>query len=234
MINPLHKSCAIMQPTYLPWSGYFNLIALSDIFYYLDDVQFEKGTWQQRNRILMNGQPLFLTVPTIRQHLGQPLKDILICDDNSSWRKKHLSTLNLAYKKKPYFDTLQDIFSIISNRRYKYLVDLNISIIECICNMLSLHSNRLQSSSKAFDSVRSAKILDLCIAEDCNSYISPIGAAQYLEQDSFVTNGRVALLFQDYEPSSYIQGRNSEFISHMSILDVLVNIGIDRTKSYIL
>lgn len=234
MKESLKKLCAIMQPTYLPWPGYFNLIASSDVFYYLDDAQFEKGTWQQRNRILMNGHPLFLTVPTTRQYLGQPIKDILISDDNSSWRTKHLTTLNYAYKKKPYFDSLQGIFSIISNRRHKYLVDLNISIIECICDMLSLHSNRLLSSSKAFESSRSTKILDLCIAEDCNAYISPIGAAEYLAEDCFETNSQVALTFQDYKPANYSQGCNSEFISHMSILDALVNIGIDEVKSYIM
>lgn len=222
-----------MQPTYLPWSGYFNLMASVDVFYYLDDAQFEKGTWQQRNKVLVNGQSLFLTVPTIRKYLGQPINDIKIKNENSSWRKKHLSTLELAYKKRPYFETLEEILSIISNESYTYLLDLNLAIIECVCNMLSINSRRILSSSKNLSSTRSQKILDLCAAEQCNLYISPLGASEYLEEDHFQDNGSIDLKFQDYACLSYQQGLPTDFISHLSILDVLVNIGVDSAKKYI-
>ena len=92
-------TCVVMQPTYLPWSGYFNLIAQADVFVFLDDVPFSKGSknaWQNKNRILLQGKEHVLTLPTIRSHLGQSLNEVLV-DERSKWRKKHLLTLRQAY-----------------------------------------------------------------------------------------------------------------------------------------
>ena len=94
--------CVVMQPTYLPWTGYFNLIFQSDVFVFLDDVQYERGSWQNRNRILLNGQPHFLTVPSIRTQLSEQIKMVEI-DAKKNWRSKHVKTIKQAYGKPGLF-----------------------------------------------------------------------------------------------------------------------------------
>ena len=83
------KICSIMQPTYLPWAGYFNLISSSDFFVFLDDVQFSKQSWQNRNRILIGDKMHWLTVPVLRENLKDKIYKIKI-DDTRNWRKKHI------------------------------------------------------------------------------------------------------------------------------------------------
>ena len=92
---------AIMQPTYLPWAGFFNLISDVDVFVILDDVLFEKHSWQSRNRILQNGKELLLSIPIASQSHETCIKDIMI-SSNSKWGKKHLQTIQQSYAKSPY------------------------------------------------------------------------------------------------------------------------------------
>ena len=87
------KSVAIMQPTYLPWSGYFNLIRLADHFVFLDDVKLEKFLWQTRNQILIDGKQKYLTVPVLGSR-NQLIKDALV-NENNNWRKKHINSINI-------------------------------------------------------------------------------------------------------------------------------------------
>ena len=87
---------AVMQPTYIPWAGYFNLIDAADAFVFLDDVQFARGTWQARNRVLSDGKEHMLTVPTKRVTLQQQIKDVEIQDEDN-WRRKHLALLTQNY-----------------------------------------------------------------------------------------------------------------------------------------
>src|SRR5947209_586580 len=129
--------CAIMQPTYLPWAGYFHLISQVGMFVFLDDVQYEKNSWQNRNRILVNGQPHWLTVPVRRLGLEQKINEVQI-DDSSLWRKKHIRTLIETYAKHPHaasmLETVQPLLETSTDR----LVDLNFSLIRAISGKLGL------------------------------------------------------------------------------------------------
>src|SRR5437870_5440085 len=93
--------CVIMQPTYLPWSGYFNLMSQATVFVFLDDVQYERSSWQNRNRVLVNGAPHLITVPALRLSLNQSIRTVQV-DDKHPWRSKHISLLEQTYAKHPY------------------------------------------------------------------------------------------------------------------------------------
>ena len=127
---------AIMQPTYLPWLGYFDLINRSDIFVFLDSVQFDKRSWQQRNRIkTLNGE-LMLTVPVITKgKFDQKICDVMV-DISQRFEKKHFNSIHSNYKKSKYFEIyiqeLEEIYSIKINK----LADLNIRLIKWLSSKL--------------------------------------------------------------------------------------------------
>src|SRR3981081_1029831 len=97
----------IMQPTYLPWMGYFELMASSEVFVFLDDVQFNKKSWQQRNRIKGPNGELLITVPVLNKgKRDQAICEVCINNDDRDWGKKHLRSVELSYQKSPFFDWL--------------------------------------------------------------------------------------------------------------------------------
>lgn len=227
------STLAVMQPTYIPWAGYFNLIKNSDFFVLLDDVDFEKQSWQTRNRILQNGKETLLSIPVKKSPLGTNIKSIQV-DDLKKWRKKHISSLNQAYSKAIFKnEIIPQIINIIENLEYNTLVSLNTNIITCICSLLDISTPLFRSSDLNCSGKRSDYLISLCKHFDVDIYLSPLGAKDYLEEDSFEEKSKIKLDFQNYKPSLYEQYKSSDFISHLSIIDVIANIGIDETKKYI-
>lgn len=225
--------CAIMQPMYLPWSGYFNLIATVDHFYYLDDAQYERGTWQHRNRILLNGKAQYLSVPVRRDNLGQPICVVKADPIDISWRRKHAETIRYAYLRTPHGKLLAPIGEIILDESRDGLADLNIALTEHLCGMLRLETPRERSAPLALTSPRSPKIIELCRRAGCDEYLSPQGARDYLAEDRFTELSDVKLNFQEFTPAPYVQGRSEDFVSHLSILDVIANLGLDGARAYV-
>jgi hypothetical protein len=225
--------CAVMQPMYLPWAGYFNLIASVDKFYYLDDAQHERGTWQHRNRILLNGKAHYLSVPVRRAHLGQPVCEVKIDHIDIAWRRKHAETIRCAYLKAPHGKVLAPLGEIILDERNVGLADLNIAIIEHLCSMLDLGTPRERTAPLAITSPRSLKLVALCRRAGCDEYLSPQGARGYLSDDRFSELSEVRLTYQEFVPAPYAQHKTEEFVSHLSIIDVIAYLGIDGARSYV-
>jgi hypothetical protein len=225
--------CAIMQPHYLPWAGYFNLIASVDHFYYLDDAQYERSTWQHRNRILLNGKDQYLSVPVRRDNLGAPICNVKPDPIDISWRRKHAETIRYAYLRAPHGKVLAPIGEIILDDEVDGLADLDIAIIEKLCAMLAIETPRTRSAPLALTSPRSVKIVDLCRRAGCDEYLSPQGARDYLTEDRFTELSEVKLSFQEFVPAPYAQGKPTEFVSHLSILDVIAYLGLDGARAYV-
>src|SRR5258708_7586617 len=129
------KTCVIMQPTYLPWAGYFNLIHQADAFVFLDDVQFEKQSWQNRNRVILDGQPHWLTVSVNRESLQQKIFEITL-DEKANWREKHVRLIEQVYSKKPFKSDLSEILELIIDKNTKLLNELNTKIIQKCCEKM--------------------------------------------------------------------------------------------------
>jgi hypothetical protein len=225
--------CVIMQPTYMPWAGYLNLIARADVFVFLDDVQFEKQSWQNRNRVLVQGAPHWLTVPVLRQHLADPIHSIAV-DDGQPWRRKHLELLRTSYARHPYTGDMLALASGIADMEHTHLCEINMAVIRSLAAALGLEPRFLRSSALGIDGPRSQRLVDICTHLDCDQYLSPNGARDYLAQDGAFDASRVQLGFQQFDAKYYVQKGAPEFVSHLSILDVIANLGLQGARHYVL
>jgi hypothetical protein len=225
------KKIAIMQPTFLPWAGYFNLIANVDDFVFLDDVQLEKQSWQTRNRLLIQKQPSFISLPIINYKLEQKINETNIFQFERNV-EKITKTFLINYSKSHFFEDAHEIIKYMSSLSTCNLSEFNRQIIVFISNKLSLITNFHTSSDLNYNLKRTEKLIKICEHFESTIYISPVGSKVYLTEDNFVENINIKLSFQNYTPDIYTQNIPS-FFSHLSILDTIANIGWEYTKEYI-
>ncbi len=221
-----------MQPTYLPWSGFFNLIQSVDIFVFFDDAQLSKQSWQTRNRVLLHGAEHFLSVPTSAKDFRKPICEVRIPPGN--WHKKHWKTIESAYRKSPFFSELADtLATTYSCKPPVQICELNIDIITRVAKCIGVNTSFVRSSQLSCTGTRSEKLYNICLAVGCDKYLSPVGAREYLEQDGFSEKHKdVKLEYQCFNPKTYSQLDTPQFVSHLSFVDVLANIGLAGFKDY--
>lgn len=230
--------CAIMQPTYLPWIGYFALMDLADVFVFLDDVQLSRQSWQTRNRIKRGpDDPLILSVPI--RHAGslqeRLIRDVEI-DDGGNWANKHLKSFEQYYRKAPFFADAMTLYEPILKGHGPKLCDLNVALISTIADRLGFTGKRLRSSDIAEKSAdRRDRLVDICRTLGADTYLSPAGAAGYLSEDGgeaqFAAHG-LTLLYQRYEHPVYPQ-INGAFLPYMCVLDLIANVGSAQAAAVI-
>lgn len=226
------RSCAIMQPTYLPWSGYFALMAQVDVFVLLDDVQFSKGSWQSRNRILVGGESRFITVPVRKAPLSTLISRVEVNADRD-WRGEHVALLQEAYAARPHGEVAIELVRRVLARGHRHLSALNCDMIREIAEALGIATPLVLASELACSGRRSEHVANICRAVGCEAYVSPPGARDYLEEDRFADSYGLSLTYQDYRPAAYDQGVAADFVSHLSIIDVVAHQGLDYARSYI-
>lgn len=213
----------IMQPTYLPWMGYFDLMDQSDVFVFLDTVQFEKQAWQQRNRIKVAGdQSKWLTIPVV-QNLGQKISEVKI-DTANPWRRKHWGTIEQYYKRAPYWKAYSGDLAQIYARDWEYLVDLNIAIISFLKHSFGIKTQLLRTSQMSIEGSKVRLLTNICQYLKADTYISPVRAAEYIEEDNIFAVQGIALRYHQYDHPVYAQ-LFSGFLSYMSAVDLLFNEG---------
>lgn len=226
-------SClVIMQPTFFPWAGYFNLLAQADDFVFLDDVQLEKQSWQTRNRVMIGGIPRWISVPVRHAHLSQTLAETQTMDA-THWRDKLARGFALNYGRHSYYSHARDVIDFLLAEPIACLAELNERILRFIALRLQLTACMHRASEMGIVGVRSARLIALCEQFGAKEYLSPLGAAQYLEEDGFAVHSPARLRFQNYVPEPYLQKGSSDFHSHLSILDVIANLGWDFTSEYV-
>lgn len=223
---------AVMQPTYMPWTGYLRLIARSDTFVYLDDAQYERGTWHQRNRVLVNGEPRWLTVPVRRTHLGDAINQVTV-DDSIPWRRKHQALLANAYGRHPHAADALGLSALLERTELVVLADLNIALVEHCCARLGLSTVRRRASTLDVPGTRTQRLVAMCDALGADTYVSPPGARDYLQADGFTSLTGTPLEFDEFIPPTYPQRGTASFVSHLSVLDAVANLGWDGLKRYI-
>ena len=225
--------CAIMQPTFFPWAGYFRLMTKVDNFVFLDDVQLVRQSWQTRNRVIVSGKTHWIIAPTQHVALGQTIADTFVIQ-SSPWRRKLGCLLRHAYAQHPFFFELVDLIQNIECDKKQTLAELNISIIEFCRSHLSIATPVLCSSTIPFSNAhRTTRLIEVCRYLGCTTYISPLGSSEYLAEDGFTSLSEIKLKFFDCMPPPYPQRKSNEFISHMSIIDVVANLGWTAAGEYI-
>ena len=220
-----------MQPTFLPWSGYFHLMTEVDCFVFLDDVQLQKPSWQTRNRILFRGKPHYLTVPT----LGSPhqlISETRLADE--PFREKHLEVLRHAYGKHPHGALVSSILrDVYADSALSLLADLNERFIRDAARLLQISTPFVRASELMAAGKRSTHLRELLERLGSRSYLSPRGSAAYIEEDGVLEAAGIDVRFQDYPVRPYAQLGAPEFISHLSILDVLAHLGPEAAARYV-
>lgn len=223
---------AIMQPTFIPWAGYFNLIANSNIFVFLDDVQLERQSWQTRNKLLYNGKISWVSIPVRNERLSQTIIDTTMVN-SLRWYKKLISGFDQNYKTHPHYESAREILLQIEVHLNGNLANLNESIIRYVSDRLNLEAQFVRSSELQIDGVRSDRLISICKFFGAERYLSPKGSEAYLLKDNFQKKTSCELVFQNYVPSEYLQRKANSFISHLSVVDVVANLGWDFAREYV-
>jgi|TARA_B110000858_G_C17646165_1_gene400490 hypothetical protein len=215
---------SILQPSFLPWLGYFRIIQKSDIVVFLDDVQFDKRSWQQKNMIKTANGPLSLTIPVLSKNkFDQKINQVLI-DYKSNFIKKHLTTIEQNYKKTQYFNLYFNLIEKIYNQKPKHLLDLNVKfILFFIETIFKVKKKYYFSSDLNLKTKKSQLILDICIKLNSDHYICANGSKNYLDEDSF-KNEKIKIEYNDYNHPQYKQ-LHGDFIYNLSTLDLAMNEG---------
>jgi hypothetical protein len=224
----------IMQPTYLPWIGYFSLIEQADYFVFLDNVQFEKQSWQQRNKILTNKGLEWLTVPVlIKGRFGQVIKDVEI--SSAKFAGKHIKQIKQNYSKAPFFEKLgEQFFGVLQEASEGHsLCDLNISLIRWICRKLGITTKFFNASEMSAEGTRSALLVNIISELSAKNYLSPLDSLKYIKEDyDIFKQNEISVAFEQYKHPEYKQV-NDSFTPYASIIDLLFNED-DNSKSIIL
>tara|TARA_B110000014_G_C20123578_1_gene596794 strand:- start:1346 stop:2083 length:738 start_codon:yes stop_codon:yes gene_type:complete len=211
------------QPVYLPWLGLFHKISLSDTYVFFDDVQYLPKDWMNRNYIKTVTGATWLTVPVLRKgHRDLKTSEIKI-NNSINWREKHFSTIKLNYKKTPYYDDYIPFFEEIYSKSWEFLSELNEHMLHWFLNELKINVNFLRSSDFEFKGKKSELVLDMCNKLKATTYIFGSLGKNYADLSSFEENN-IKVFFQDYLHPIYPQF-NGEFISNMSVVDLLFNCG---------
>ena len=221
-----------MQPTYLPWAGFFNLMVSADVFVILDDAQFQRSSWHCRNRIVLQGQSVFLTVPIRRTGLRMKLSEAII-DYGSDWRRSHEGQLRLAYSRAVSGTLILDLVSEAWRNKPERLAELNLRLIRSLASLLEIDTPLMLSSETGVEGKRSDRLLRLCRHVHATDYLSPAGSSQYLKEDGFENLEGVALHLQQFVPHPYVQYRADKFVPNMSVMDVIANQGPSFASSYV-
>lgn len=209
------------QPAYLPWLGYFDKIKRSDIFIFLDTVQYEKNSFTNRNKIKTANGPVWLSVPVVKtDHIRKIMSEMPI-DKNYKWQKKHLNAIQMAYSKAPNFKKLFPQLQELYAKEYDNIVDITWEHLQFWLKVLEIDTKVMKSSELNVTGKKSDFVLGLCKAVGADYYISGAMGRDYLDTERFIEEG-VQVEFQEYRHPVYPQLYGG-FIPNMGIVDFVMN-----------
>jgi hypothetical protein len=213
-----------MQPGYIPWLGFFELMHNCDAFVLLDDVQYTHKDWRSRNRIRTKEGCMWLTVPVLTKgRAAQKIADVKI-NNTYPWRDKHFNALTVNYRRSKYYKQYMGFFEQIYKRDWDFLVDLDIEIINFMAGEFDIKTPVIRSSSlPASGSGGNTHILEICNKLGADELYDSARAKAFIDTELFKNSG-IKLIFQDYKHPIYAQVYKP-FMPHMSALDLLFNEG---------
>lgn len=213
---------AIHQPNFIPWLGYFYKIVRCDIFVLLDNVQYTKNSYINRNRIKTPQGAIWLTVP-VRYQFGDSINQVQI-NNSTDWRRTHLKTLELNYRKTAFFqDVFPDVQRLYLQKDWQNLCEFNIALIEYVLSYLGLEKKLIRSSDLKTEGKSTERLVDIVRKLGGDSYLCGFGAVNYQEETIFHDAG-IELIHSEFVHPKYPQVWK-EFIPNLSIIDLLFNSG---------
>lgn len=219
---------AIHQPHYLPWIRYFEKIARSDVFIVLDDIQYSKNGWQNRNRIKGPKGPQLLTVP-VHAGAGQRLDEIRIRNDGR-WRKKHWKAIEQSYSKTPYFADHGPWLEQALRQEWTHLNALNRSLLDGFLEALGIETKVVYASDMSATGEATERLANLINEVGADAYYTGAYALEtYLDRDLLEGRG-IEIVVQDWRAQPYAQ-LHGDFVPDLAVVDVLMNCGPDALSA---
>lgn len=213
----------VLQPSYLPWLGFFDQMIRSDVFVYYDDVQFDKHGWRNRNRIKSPNGPHWLTVPVLHKgKFGQSNLEVEI-DNRQDWARKHIATIRQFYAKSPYLKLYLPELEDVLLSRWNNLVELDLAVVDLMCIWLKIKRKIVRSSELGVTGTQSKRLLRFCQHFGATNYLSGDSAINYLDVDLFASSG-IRIEWQKFSHPVYPQ-LHGEFVPYLSALDMILNMG---------
>jgi hypothetical protein len=220
------RRVAIVQSNYIPWRGYFDMIALADTFVILDDVQYTRRDWRNRNKIRTVDGSKWLSIPVkTKGGYHQLIRDTLIAEPD--WAANHWRSIELAYAQAPHFPTYRDRYHALFERAAEetHLSAVNRLLIEGIMQDLGIKTRLIDSAEIGAGGAKSDRILNLCIATGATRYLSGPSAAAYLDLGAFAEAG-IQVEWMRYDTQKpYPQVHAPPYVGQVTVLDMMFNMG---------
>ncbi|HEV7892762.1 MAG TPA: WbqC family protein [Pyrinomonadaceae bacterium] len=216
---------AIHQPEHMPWLGFFEKLLRADVFVLLDDVQFSKGDFQNRNRVKGRDGAQWLTVP-VAQRLGRKINEVETAGD--AWRAKHWKTLRSCYARAAHFEEFAGRFEEFYARTWAKLSELNVEAIRMLARAFGVEKEFVFSSTLGAGGQKSELVLNICKAVGATHYYSGRAGGAYLDAEAFRRAG-VEIVVQEFEHPVYEQlfMKEQGFVPNLSAVDLLFNRGAE-------
>jgi len=218
------KKVAIVQSNYIPWKGYFDLIAAVDEFILYDDMQYTRRDWRNRNLIKTPQGGQWLTVPVkVKGKYRQTIRDTEI--DGADWAGKHWQTITQNYHRAPHFKEVASFFEpLYLQHAYSHLSPLNRTFIEAVCRYLDINTEIRNSWDYTLMDGRTERLADLCAQAGGTEYISGPAAREYVKGQVFAERD-IKLTWFDYSGYKEYSQVWGDFTHRVTILDLLFNCG---------
>ena len=212
----------ILQPSYIPWRGYFDQIRRADVFIFYDDVQYDKHGWRNRNQIKTHQGKQWLTIPVHTKGAtnGTLIRDVRI-DWSKPWAKNHLKSLSFAYSKAPFFQEYIPLLESFYGRRDEFLADLTIETSIILARELGFTSTRFMRSSEMPDiqGQKTDRVIHILKRVGASHYICGPSASSYMEPEKFAAAG-ITFEYMEYRYPEYLQ-LYPPYDPYVSILDLM-------------
>ena len=219
------KRIAILQSNYLPWKGYFDLLAEVDEFVLYDDMQYTRRDWRNRNRIKTAAGLKWLSVPVmVKGRFEQTIRETRI--DGTGWVQRHWRALECSYRRAPAFDATAAWLEPLYRCRWTHLSELNRALIEAVGARLGIATRLSNSWDYALAEDRSERLAAICEQAGAQIYVSGPAARAYLDEAVFRRRG-IAVEWFDYGPYREYPQLWGAFEHQVSIVDLLFNVGAD-------
>ena len=223
----------ILQPSYIPWRGYFDQIRRADVFIFYDDVQYDKHGWRNRNQIKTAQGKKWLTIPVHSAGVtqGLPITDVRI-DWSTPWAKNHLKALTISYSKAPYFKRYLPLLESFYGRHDDGIADFTIETTVALARELGIAHTRFKRSSElqGIDGQKTDRLIQILTKIGATHYISGPSARDYIESEKFIAAG-IQLEYIEYNYPEYAQ-LHPPYDPHVTILDLLFSVG-ENAPSYL-
>jgi hypothetical protein len=224
-------NCVVLQPSYIPWRGYFHQIQKADVFVFYDDVQYDRDGWRNRNRIKTPNGPVWLTIPVLRKGSvteGIEIRDIRIAWDRP-WNRKHWTAIETSYRRAPYFETYRGLLEPFYLSHPDRLADFTIALTVAIAGAMGLHGRRfVRSSELGASGQKTDRLVEILGRVGADHYVSGPSARGYLEEEKLARAG-VMLEYMTYDYPEYDQ-LHPPYEAQVSILDLLFTKGPDAGR----